>query len=92
MAGKHAQGLVPLGALPVFQGCGPVTRMQQGDARRRRPGAVFLAAAWPISRTDRLNLVPWTPAPAWMEPEGLGLVHLTGVSHPLFGADRKLFY
>ena len=82
MAGRHAQGLVPLGALPVFQ----------GDTRRQHPRAAFLAVAWPISRTDRLNLVPWTPAPARTKPEGLGLVHLTRVSHPLFGADCKLFY
>ena len=55
-AGKHTQGA--LGAVPEFQGCGPVTRVQRGDARRRQPGAASPAVARPVSGTDRLNFIP----------------------------------
>ena len=61
-------------------------------------GRCLEAAAWslvpgcgPSHQRDRLNLIASTPAPTRREPEGLGLVYLTRLSHSLFGADCKYF-
>ena len=78
--GEHAQGAGPSWHHSRVSGLQPSDRVQQGDTQKRRPGAASPAAARPSSGTDRLNLVPWTPAPTRTEPEGLGLVHLTGLS------------